>query len=229
MQGGELALEGPEPGTALAVNGKPRELRDGRVRLPPGVNDIELSHSGFLPYRTQVDIESGKVRRMRVDMEPTAEARHEHLSKASGQRWRAWGTLAAGVLITGGGALYLRSAQANHEVAEKNFNDVQTQFASGDCSPLGKRDDAACQAKMDRVNGDISTADRKVLGGYVATGVGAAVLVTGLVLVLTVDDVDKYERHGELAWFGWARSGGVPSLKVMVSDITPSLVEVLDM
>jgi hypothetical protein len=208
-EGGELALEGPAPGTALVVNGKPRELGNGSVRLPPGLHDIELSHSGFLPYRTQVDVESGKVRRMRIDMEPTAEARHEHLSKASGQRWRAWGTLAAGALITGGGALYLRSAMSSHDAAEQNFNQVQAQFnPGGECSPLGKRDDAACQAKMDRVNNDLSTADHKVLGGYIATGVGAAVLVTGLVLVLTVDNVEPFERRGDVAWFGWARPGG---------------------
>jgi hypothetical protein len=54
----------------------------------------------------------------------------------------------------------------------------------------------------------MSTADHKVWGGYIATGVGAAVLVTGLVLVLTVDDVEQFERHGDLAWFGWARPGG---------------------
>ena len=208
-QGGELVLEGPEPGTALSVNGKPRDLRGNSVRLPPGPHELELNHSGFLPYRTQVDIESGKVRRMRIEMEPTAESRHEHLSKASGQRWRAWGTLAAGALLTGGGALYLRSALSDRRQATSDFNQVQAEFnPGGECSPLGKRDDAACQAKMDRVNRETSTADHKVLGGTIATGVGAAVLVTGLVLVLTVDDVDRFERHGDLAWFGWAQPGG---------------------
>jgi hypothetical protein len=207
-EGGELVLDGQEPGTALAVNGKLRDLRGNTVHLPPGLHQLELSHSGFLPYHTQVDIEPGKVRRMRIEMEPTAEARHEHISKASGQRWRAWGAVAAGAVLTGGGALYLRSAFSNHDVAERNFDAAQTQFQPGGvCSPLGKRDEAACQATMDRVNSDISTADRKVLGGYIATGVGAAVLVTGLVLALTVDDVERFEKRGDFAWFGWARAG----------------------
>ena len=207
-QGGDLVLEGQEPGTALSVNGKLRDLRGDGVRLPPGLHDIELSHSGFLPYRTQVDIESGKVRRMRIEMEPTAEARHEHLSKASGQRWRAWGTLAAGALIAGGGALYLRSAFADRRQANRDFDQVNAQLQPGQpCDPAGKQA-ATCKAKIDQVNSEVSTADHKVLGGYIATGVGAAVLVTGLVLVLTVDDVERFERRGDLAWFGWAQPGG---------------------
>jgi hypothetical protein len=214
QQGGELALVGLEPGTALSVDGKLRDLRGDGVHLPAGLHDIELGHSGFLPYRTQVDIESGQVRRMRVDMEPTAEARHERLSKASGQRWRAWGTLAAGALIAGGGALYLRSALSDRTQANSDFDNVQAQLKPGaECSPLGKRDEIACQAKVDRANDEVSTTDHKVLGGYIATGVGAAALVTGMVLVLTVDDVSRYELRGDLAWFGWASpSGGVVGL-----------------
>jgi hypothetical protein len=43
----------------------------------------------------------------------------------------------------------------------------------------------------------------------VATGVGAAVLVTGLIMVLTIDDTSRYEApHSSLAWLGWVKSNG---------------------
>jgi len=129
-----LLIEGEEPGSALSVNGKLRDFRGGSVKLAPGPHRIELAHSGFLPYRAEVAIESGKVRRLHVEMEATAEARHERLDRVSGQRWRAWGTLAAGALIAGGVALsgwaIKNRTQANHY-----FDQVQKDFTltTGGC------------------------------------------------------------------------------------------------
>jgi len=34
-------------------------------------------------------------------------------------------------------------------------------------------------------------------------------LVTGLIMVLTIDDTSRYESpHSSLAWLGWAKSNG---------------------
>jgi hypothetical protein len=196
---GQLVLEESEPGASVAVDGKVRKALDGNLRLPAGPHDVEITHSAFLPYRAQVDIEAGRTRRLRVELEPTAEIRHAKIEQAKGQRWRAWGTLAAGAVITGGGALYLRSALSNRDQVNRDFDEVQAQFApGGECDPKGNLNNttrAQCDAKKDRVNSATTTADRKVLGGYIATGVGAAVLLTGAILVLTVDDVSRYERY----------------------------------
>lgn len=214
---GQLALEGSEPGASVSVDGKVRNTTGGSVRLPPGPHDVEITHSEFLPYRVQVDIESGRTRKLLVEMEPTAEIRHTKLKQASGQRWRAWTTLAAGAVLTGGGAWYLHSALAERDRANQDFADVQTQFATGGvCDPKANRDAqtaAACEAKMERANSGVSTADHKVLGGYIATGVGAAVLVTGAILVLTIDDTSRYEHYRDegtssVAWLGWANPSG---------------------
>ena len=212
-QAGELLLEGEEPGSALSVNGKLRDFRGGSVKLPPGAHQIELAHSGFLPYRAEIDIESGKVRRLHVEMEATAEARHERLDRVSGQRWRAWTTLAAGAVLAGGGGIYLAYALKNRSQANSDFNSVQSEFnPGGDCYQLAATDatkSQACQAALDRANSEQGNANNKVLGGYIATGVGAAVLVTGLVMVLTIDDTSRYESpHGSLAWLGWAKANG---------------------
>jgi hypothetical protein len=212
-QAGELVLEGQEPGAALSVNGKLREFRGSSVKLPPGPHEIELAHSGFLPYRAQVDIDPGKARRLHVEMEPTAEGLHERIERASGQRWRAWGTLAAGAAIAGGGALYLWSARKDQSQANSDFNRVQAEFSpSGDCYQLAGTNptkDVACQAAKAHAEDAQATANHKVLGGYIATGVGAAVLVTGLVMVLTIDDTSRYESpRSSLAWLGWANANG---------------------
>jgi hypothetical protein len=210
LQTGELELVGQAPGTAVSVNGKTHHLYSNRIRLPPGPHQIELTHSGFLPYRAEVEIESGKVRHMRIEMEATAEFRHGRLSQASGQRWRVWTTLALGGVITGGGIYFLREGRAEQKHASTEFNEVQALFKPGaECSPQGLRNEAACKAKIDRVNGDLDSADRKVLIGYIATGVGAAALVTGLVLALTLDDVHSFEQQDQsIAWFGWPLTSG---------------------
>jgi hypothetical protein len=212
-QSGELLLEGEEPGSALSVNGKLHDFRGGGVKLPPGPHQIELAHSGFLPYRAEVDIESGKVRRLHVEMEATAEARHERLGRVSGQRWRAWSTLAAGALIAGGGSAYLGWAIKNRTQANNYFDQVQTDFTSGHkCYQLNATDvttSQQCKAEQDQANDGQSSAKYHLVGSAVATGVGAAVLVAGLIMVLTVDDTSRYESpHSSLAWLGWARPHG---------------------
>jgi len=212
-QAGELVLEGQEPGAALSVNGKLREFRGGSVKLPPGPHEIELAHSGFLPYRAQVDIDPGKVRRLHVEMEPTAESLHERMERASGQRWRAWGTLAAGAVLAGGGGVYMAWAIKNRSQANSDFNRVQAEFnPGGDCYQLGATDPSksqACQEAQNHANDEQNKAKYNIIGSAIATGVGAAVLVTGLVMVLTIDDTSRYESpRSSLAWLGWAKANG---------------------
>jgi hypothetical protein len=211
-QAGELVLEGEEPGSALSVNGKLHDFRGGSVKLPPGPHEIELAHSGFLPYRAQVDIDPGKLRRLHVEMEPTAEALHERIDRASGQRWRAWGTVAAGALIAGGGATYLWWALKNRDQANREFNNVQARFNGGDCDPLKNTTpggEKGCQNDEENAETKQTNAGYHLWGSIAATGVGAAVLVTGLIMVLTVDDTSRYETpHSSVAWLGWANAKG---------------------
>jgi hypothetical protein len=214
---GQLVLEESEPGASVVVDGKLRNVASGSVRLPAGLHDVEITHSQFLPYRAQVDIESGRARKLRVALEATPEIRHAKLKQASGQRWRAWTTLGVGAVLAGGGGWYLHSALGERDRANRDFTDVQAQFKTGGlCDPMANKDKATltdCQAKMDRANSGVATADHKVLGGYIATGVGAAVLLTGVILVLTIDDTSRYERYRDeppssVAWLGWAHATG---------------------
>jgi hypothetical protein len=179
------------------------------VKLPPGPHEIELAHSGFLPYRAQVDIDPGKLRRLHVEMEPTAEALHERIDRASGQRWRAWGTVAAGALIAGGGATYLWWALKNRDQANREFNSVQDSFKTGNrCDPKGNAAADCADLKSDAETRQ-TNAGYHLVGSSIATGVGAAVMVTGLILVLTVDDTSRYETpHSSVAWLGWANAKG---------------------
>jgi hypothetical protein len=213
-QAGLLALEGSVPGADLVVDGRPRTMMEGTLRLPPGLHDVEISHSEFRPYRAQVDIETGRTRRLTVEMEAKPEVYERQNSKISGQRWRAWGTLALGAAITGGGTWYLLSAMKDRDNANKKFDEVQARVDSGDCRlNISRAKD--CDSSQANAENAVSTAKNKVIGGYIATGVGAAVLVTGVILVLTIDDVSRYEKHshanGSLAWTGWfaPQAGGV--------------------
>jgi len=211
-QAGDLLIEGEEPGSALSINGKLHDFRGGSVKLPPGPHQIELVHSGFLPYRAEIAIESGKVRHLHVEMEATAEARHERLTQVSGQRWRAWSTLAAGAVMAGGGGVYLGWAVKNRTRANNYFDQVQTDFTSGKCYQLNATDltkAAQCKAEQDDANDRQTNAKYHLIGSAAAAGVGAAVLVTGLIMVLTIDDTSRYDsQHSSLAWLGWANSNG---------------------
>lgn len=212
---GLLALQGVVPGVDVVINGRPRTLVDGALRLPPGPHDVEITHSEFRPYRAQVDIETGRTRRLTVPMEAKPEVYEKQRSRVSGQRWRAWGTLALGAAITGGGTWYLLSAMKDRDDANKRFDQVQAEFRPGAKCDRSGLYPKQCDIDASDAENAVSTAKNKVLGGYIATGVGAAVLVTGVILVLTIDDVSRYEKpshtDASLAWTGWfaPQAGGV--------------------
>jgi hypothetical protein len=217
--GGVLALDGSEPGSSLSIDGRMQESATGEYRLAPGPHRLVIAHSGFLTMESEVTVDSAKTRAIHVDLEPTAENRQTHLDRVSGQRWRAWSTLVAGALVTGGGLWYLHSALAERDDANRNFALVQATFNTGGDCDRANGTKPVCQSRVDQADSAVSTADHKVLGGYIATGVGAAVVVTGLVLVLTTDDVSKFqprknrksELYPSLSFAGWAQpgSGGV--------------------
>ncbi len=215
-QAGMLTLEGAVSGVDVVVDGRPRTMTEGTLRLPSGLHDVEISHSEFRPYRAQVDIETGRTRRLTVEMEAKPEVYEKQSSKVSGQRWRAWGTLALGAVVTGGGTWYLLSALKERDDADKRFDEVQAKFrVGGACDNRSGQWNKECDVEKADAESAVSTAKNKVLGGYIATGVGAAVLVTGVILVLTIDDVSRYQKHGQsgssLAWTGWfaPQAGGV--------------------
>jgi hypothetical protein len=218
--GGVLALDGSEPGSSLSIDGRPQEAATGQFRLAPGPHRLVIAHSGFLSMESEVTVESNKTRGLHIDLEPTAENRQSHLDRASGQRWRAWGTVAAGALLAGGSLWYLHSAQSDQDQAHRNADLVQATFnPGGACDRQAGKDTKECYAQASQASSNVTTANHKVLGGYIATGVGAAVLVTGVVLVLTIDGVSKFEPrkkrssdlYPSLSLAGWAQpgSGGV--------------------
>jgi hypothetical protein len=213
--GGTLSLDGSEPGSSLSIDGHMQESASGQFRVAPGPHRLAIAHSGFLPIESEVTVESTKTRPIHIDQEPTAENRQTHLDKASGQRWRAWSALVAGALLTGGSVWYLHSAKGDQDQANRDLTSVQATWNSGGpCDTKGIQA-LGCQARMDQANSAVSTANNKVLGGYIATGVSAAVIVTGLVLVLTTDDVSKFQPrkkrssdlYPSLSLSGWTAPG----------------------
>jgi len=123
-------------------------------------------------------------------------------------------------LLAGGSLWYLHSAQSDQDQAHRNADLVQATFnPGGACDRQAGKDTKECYAQASQASSNVTTANHKVLGGYIATGVGAAVLVTGVVLVLTIDGVSKFEPrkkrssdlYPSLSLAGWAQpgSGGV--------------------
>ena len=215
--GGFLALEGSEPGSSLAIDGRLQESSTGQFRVAPGTHRLLISHSGFLPFDSEIAVKSNQTHTIHVDLEPTAENRQTHLDRASGQRWRAWGTVLAGAVVTGGSLWYLHSARAEQDRANREFAAVQATFVPGSglaCDPKTKAD-TGCDSRRSQANDAVDLANHKVLGSYIATGVGAAVLATGLFLALTTDDVSKFEPrkrrtsdlYPSLSLTGWAQPG----------------------
>jgi hypothetical protein len=198
-EGATLVLEPTESPIELVVDGERKGVYSGPVRLPRGPHRIGVTAAGFVPVDLDVTLDGTRV--VPVILEPTPETRERYESTASFHR--TWGLVGiiGGAVIGGAGAglsLVAASQESDGEAALAEVDrklddseppcDFRTGFESSGGTP------AQCdQARSDAQN-EIDSAKTLGLVGYVGVGVGGAIAITGLIVLLTGDDPNKYER-----------------------------------
>jgi hypothetical protein len=172
----------------------------GPVRLPKGPHRVRLEAAGFLPFERDVNVEGGKDNVLQGKLEPTPETRAAHDANVS--LHRTWGIIGigAGALIAGGGAAFLAINSGAKSDARKEFDTANTALDLStpphcnvfavEGSPVNTP--AECQAYVDDKQSAYDNAKKKDVIGYVGIGVGAAVLVTGVVVLLTGESAHEY-------------------------------------
>jgi hypothetical protein len=162
------------------------------VRLPKGPHRVRVEAAGFMPLERDLTLEGGKNNVLSEKLEPTPETRAAHDSNLSLHRTWGWIGIGAGAVIAGGGATFLAinssaKSTARQELAAAN-DELSTH--SGHCLLTILTQD--CQAYVDGKQNAYDSAKGRDVIGFVGIGLGAAAIVTGVIVLLTGPGKDDY-------------------------------------
>lgn len=199
-QGGStLALELSEPGAVVSVDGKVMGPYRGALKLPYGPHSLRIERDGFFPVERQVSLEPGATARQAIRLEPTPETRAAHESSVSFHRTWGWASVIAGGAVAGAGGVFLAvnaGAKADAQKAldltyDQKSNEVICDVSAGD-------DPDVCNARYQLAKKRYDDKKGRDVFGFVGLGVGGALAVTGVVLLLTGEPADRYDRAAKL-------------------------------
>jgi len=196
-EGALFSLDLGESNAELFVDQEHLGAYTGPVRLPRGPHRVRVEAAGFLPLERDIVIEQGKTNVLKERLEPTPATRAAHEADVRFHRTWGWIGVGAGALLAGGGAAWLGINAGTKSDARDALNRASADAEAEDVGPFcslldGVNSPAECNAYVADKEEEYDSAKRKDIIGFVGLGVGAAVAVTGVVLLLTGDDADKY-------------------------------------
>jgi len=219
-EGGYLAIESSEKQPILTVDGDEIGLVSGPVQLPAGPHRLRLESGGFIPAERDVDVPLGTSKTITIVFEPTPETRKTYVSAAESRRTWSWVTVGLGAAVAAGGVILAVLEQGQIPTAQNNLayqKSINVRFSKLACDPANALSDATlaqCLANLNSANNTLSNDQTLRTVGWVGAGVGGAVIVTGVVLLLTGDDPHRYDAKpsertlGGLSVTPWFGPGG---------------------
>ncbi len=216
---GTVQLKLSEPNASVTVNGKKLTGSLGPLLLPAGQHMFLIEMSGFISQRKNIVLAAGSLMDLDVTLDPTQETRQAYVSRVHRQQLIGWITLGSGAAVAIGGSVFTVINNKKLNDAQTGYNDIlyQTVDHSGrNCDVYNPSfDRAACDQAISSAYDNLQQKRTFRTVGWVTTGVGAAAVVTGAILLLTSDDASRYDRKATASsplriWmpsFGWTRSG----------------------
>jgi PEGA domain len=215
---GTLALDATEPESELTVDGAARGVYRAPVALPAGRHLVRVVHGGFVPSERVLQIPENAESRMHVTLVPTPETRDAYVTHARAVRRWGWIATASGVVIAGAGTAALVALLPKFNQAKRDRDALFATFSpGGECDSTNpRRPSIECNKDLKDANDLADSRATPVNLAAVVTGVGAAALVTGVVLLVTGNDPARYDTPvaADAPLFGFAadpsgRAGGV--------------------
>jgi hypothetical protein len=198
---GQLALQFADvPGADVTID---RELRGPYSRplsLPAGPHSLHVSSAGFDALERDFVIVPGQQTALNLELVANADTRAAHRDAVSQQRTWGWVTGLAGLALGGAGLAVGLVAASDLEDAHGEYDAVWATFEPGSGLPCDKTGDHAvfeknqCDARLQAAKADVDQSATWRTVGFITAGVGAAALITGVVLIVSAGDLDKYER-----------------------------------
>jgi hypothetical protein len=216
LVGGHIELDINQADANVAIDGVPRFRGD--LTLPAGPHRLSVSRAGFLPVERELTVDQGHSKTVRIELQPTEETRSAYVHHASAQRRNAWITMAAGAVVVGVGTYLILQGQSDQRSAGNAQASLQIDLTTpgGKCYvppqgvALSTPAQDECNARYDHAN-DLSN-DAKIMkwAGWATVGVGGAAIVTGVILRLVADDMNKVTvaASPQLQPFAWTQPQG---------------------
>jgi hypothetical protein len=211
-EGATLVFDVGQTGFDLTVDGESKGIYSGSLRLPRGPHHVSVAAAGYLPFERDVNLDGSVTNVVHAELEPTPETRADYESRARFHRTWGWIGIASGVVIGGAGAVFLGVNASSKSSAQKEYNNAlaiettgQDKTATNVQHPcalfIGPPGDTAntdspdaCGAFVSNAQSKYNSAKDRDIIGYIGIGIGGAVAITGVVLLLTGDDPNKYQR-----------------------------------
>lgn len=218
-EGGSLVLAISEPQAVLTLDGRARGAYVSSLRVAHGVHRLRVERAGFLSFERDITVPRAASSTITVTLQPTPETLAAYTNRA--RLHRTWGIvgIAAGAALAGGGAGFLayNAGQKRDAQAQLDAIELERTNDTGPCDTSGGKITAEeCNNLITAREAARNNANARDAIGYVGIGVGAAALVTGIVLLATGDDLHRYEppASGEplaklrVTPIGWATPQG---------------------
>jgi tetratricopeptide (TPR) repeat protein len=211
----ELTLDGLAKDSVVELDG----IQVGRapltrpLRVTVGAHVLAVVAEGYRPFKREVTVAGGERRNLTVEQTavshettsivkllPTPETRENYLSRYRRQRNWGWVTIATGAGIGIGSGLFLRYDAKQINDAQQAYDDVvylTVEHSGRRCdvyAPAPTFDRAACDAELSARYDDLQKWRHYRTVGWVGVGIGGALVVTGVVLLLTNDDPSHYDQ-----------------------------------
>jgi hypothetical protein len=222
-EGGWISVAASETQSVVTIDGEEVGLLREPIRLPAGLHRLHLERGGFLPSERDVDVPLGGARSVSVAFEPTPETRAQYVSGAQSHRTWSWVTIGAGAAIAAGGVILAVVEQNNLSGARSDRATANAAFQpGGPCDPRGVINDLnACMTRVSDAASHVNDLETGRTVGWVAAGVGGAVLAAGVTLLLSGDDPHKYDERPSDRLFGrWRVAPHVASGQYFISAVT---------
>jgi hypothetical protein len=160
-----------------------------------------VAGAGFIPAERDVNLDGSQSNVIKVALEPTPETRQSYRNNASFHRTWGWIGIIGGAAIAGGSTAFAvisgskkSDAQTELDAANDKFNQEVVPCDKGSGYQAEMDDGALCIAIRRDAQNKVDAARTRQTIGYIGIGVGGAVAITGVVLLLTGNDPDKYDR-----------------------------------
>jgi len=166
--------------------------------LPKGAHHLHLEQAGYLPYDQDITLDSAKPLFLSPYLMPTPEARKAHNDNVRMHRTWGWILTGAGAAVAGGGVVWLVVNSSKKDDALATYNHKIDQVTNPDkgsvCDAASENGNAdQCNAEVADAKDAYDTAKSHDIPGYVALGVGAAAIGTGVVLLLTGESAHRFD------------------------------------
>ncbi|HEY6475347.1 MAG TPA: PEGA domain-containing protein [Polyangia bacterium] len=213
QSGGSLAIAIGETDAKISIDGRPPEPLAGSIRLPAGLHHVSITRAGFEPGDLDVTIARGATFNTTVNLQPDAQTRDAYLAGIHARRIWGWSLSGAGVAAVATGVVLLITGHSALDSANANLATVNMSFVmGGTCDFRYDVNQDACKATFADAQQRVTDANNRIVAGYIVGGVGAAVVITGVVVLLTNDDPAKYDRRtssaGRPTLLGWTTGSG---------------------